>query len=277
MIKKIAFLFLTRDNPNFINIWNLYFNGYENLYNIYIHPKNPDLVTWNKNKIIKNLQQTEWGFITRAYIELLKEAYKNKSNYKFITISESCIPIKSFIEFYNDVINDERSWIKFLKISRYDLEERINKQPKINKPKHFIKHYARFCLNRSHVKTLLSKNLTFFHNMHVGDEFFLSALYPIKNVKNFDVTYDDWDYVKEQVKKLKEKKRKLYEKQELTKTDLSNELKILTDKINDISKNPKTIIKVKNDLQKIKKCESYFYRKFAKNSDIEKYWNKIIY
>lgn len=278
MTKKIAFLFLTLDNPNFPNIWNLYLNGNENLYNIYIHPKYPDKVTWHKENIIKNLQDTKWGFITKAYFELLKEAYKNKSNYKFITISESCIPIKSFNDFYKDVINDPRSWIKFLNITRYDLEARINTQSNINKPPNFIKHYARFCLNRNHVKMLLSKEkeLSFFHNMHVGDEFFLSILYPIKNVKNYDVVYDDWDYIKEEVKKLKEKKRILYEKQEKNNIDLSDKLKILTDKINDIAKNPKTIIKVKDDLKKIKNSNSYFYRKFAKNSDIEKYWKKII-
>ena len=47
--------------------------------------------------------------------------------------------------------------------------------------------------------------------MHVGDEFFLSVLYPLKNVKDFAVTYDDWDYVHDLGKKIKEKKRKLYE------------------------------------------------------------------
>jgi hypothetical protein len=42
-------------------------------------------------------------------------------------------------------------------------------------------------------------------------------------------------------------------------------------------KSPKTIIKVSNeDLMKMKKSKSYFYRKFDKNSDIEKYWKNII-
>lgn len=52
----------------------------------------------------------------RAYIELLREAYKNKENVKFVTISESDVPIQSFDQFYDDSMSDPRSWIKFMKI-----------------------------------------------------------------------------------------------------------------------------------------------------------------
>jgi hypothetical protein len=99
-MKKIAFLFLVLDNPNFPKIWDKYFRGHKDKYEIYIHPKYPDKVTWKKRSVIKNLQETGWGFITRAYIELLKEAFKDPDNYKFVTISESCIPIQSFDDFY---------------------------------------------------------------------------------------------------------------------------------------------------------------------------------
>jgi hypothetical protein len=61
-------------------------------------------------------------------------------------------------------------------------------------------------VNRDHVKILLSKSheLEFFYNMQVGDEFFLSLLYSFKNsIKNFNVTYDDWDYIKNLQKDLK--------------------------------------------------------------------------
>lgn len=73
-MKKIAFLFLTLDNPNFPKIWNEYFKGNEDKYTIYIHPKYPEKVRWNKDRIIKNLQETSWGFITRSYIELFKRS-----------------------------------------------------------------------------------------------------------------------------------------------------------------------------------------------------------
>ena len=278
MTKKIAFLFLTLENPNFPKIWDKYFRSHKDKYSIYIHPKYPELLTWKKKNIIKNLKETQWGFITGAYIELLKEAFSDQNNYKFITISESCIPIQSFENFYEDAINDKRSWIKTMKIKNYNYKERILTQKTIPKPQHFIKHYARFCLNREHTELLLSKEkeLNFFHKMHVGDEFFLSLLYPLKNVKDYAVIYDDWDYVKKQREIINLKIKLLYEEQESThknKMKEINELKLLRD---NISKNPKTITNVEEDLDKIKNCNSYFYRKFSKNSNIEKYWKEII-
>jgi hypothetical protein len=283
-MQKIAFLFLTLDNPNFPKIWNSYFRGNADKYRIYIHPKYPEKVSWKKNKIIKNLEQTAWGFITRAYIELLKEAFKDPDNYKFVTISESCIPIQSFDAFYKECISDPNSWIKKMNLSKYDIENRI----KIAKttihtkvPEIFIKNYARFCLNREHVELLLKKTeeLNFFHNMHVGDEFFLTVLNPLKNVRNFAVTYDDWDYIKNLIKDVTNKIRQKYEEQEKYHKNLKNKIEILQKekiRLYKISKNPKLILKVKDDLKKIKECNSFFYRKFAKDSDIEKYWKDII-
>jgi hypothetical protein len=277
---QIAFLFLILDNPNFPKIWDSYFRGHKDKYNIYIHSKQTEKTLWKSKNIIEKIQETSWGHIVSAYIELFREAYKNPNNMKFLTISESDIPIKSFDTFYDDCISDKRSWIKFLKIKNYNWKERINKQPNQNKPKHFIKHLARFCLNREHVGELLQKSkekqLEFFYKMHVGDEFFLSVLYPINNVRDFAVVYDDWDYIEHEKQKIKNEKRKCYEIQEKTGKDMSQELKILQNKFNNIAKSPKTIVDVEDDLEKIKKCKSYFYRKFSKDSNIEKYWKEII-
>jgi hypothetical protein len=302
-MKKIAFLFLILDNPNFPKIWNKYFKGNKEKYSIYIHPKYIEKVTWKKNNVIKNIVSTSWGFITKAYMELFKIAYKDENNYKFVTISESCVPIQTFDNFYNDAINDPRSWIKKMKISKYDYEYRIEdaKKKTVHKlvPSYFLKNYARFCLNRDHVQLLLQKNeeLKFFHNMHVGDEFFLSVLNPIKNVRDFAVTFDDWDYIRNLIKNIINKIKELYKKRNnLVRNNLvqnstnisknsnnilkyDNEiikLKKEKEKLYEISKNPKTIVNVKEDLDKIKNCTSYFYRKFSINSNIEKYWKEII-
>ena len=60
-----------------------------------------------------------------------------------------------------------------MKIKEYNWSERINKQPVVGKPKHFIKHYARFCLNREHVGQLLKSyiKLKFFHNFSLFSSF----------------------------------------------------------------------------------------------------------
>jgi hypothetical protein len=282
-MKKIAFLFLVLDNPNFPKLWDSYFKGHDDKYTIYIHPKYKSKCTWKKKNIIKNIQDTEWGFITRAYIELMQEAYKDKDNYKFVTVSESCIPIKSFDKFYNDVMSDNRSWVKRMNISNYDYGSRIMTQKTLPFPKHLIKHYARFCLTRIHVKVLLSKSheLEFFHNMQVGDEFFLSVLYPFKNsIKNFNVTYDDWDYIDLMKRDLNNKIKSIQIVQSKLPIDKAieknDQLFKYYDIFNSISKSPKTILDVRTDLNKIIHCESYFYRKFSKDSNIEEYYKNIV-
>lgn len=282
-MKKIAFLFLVLDNPNFPKLWDSYFKGHSDKYTIYIHPKYKEQCTWKKKNIIKNIKETEWGFITRAIIELMKEAYKDKDNYKFIVISESCVPIKSFTKFYDDVMSDNRSWIKRMNINNYDYSSRILAQKTLPFPKHFLKHYSRYCLNRDHVKELLSKSsmLEFFHNMQVGDEYFLSVLYPFKNsVKDFNVTYDDWEYTDMLKRELNNKIKNIQiiqSKLPLDKAiDKNDELFKYYTIVNTISKNPKSISDVSEDLNKIMHCKSYFYRKFLKDSNIEDYIHQII-
>jgi len=119
--------------------------------------------------------------------------------------------------------------------------------------------------------------------MHVGDEFFLSVLNPIKNVRDFAVTFDDWDYIRNLIKNIINKIKELYKKRNnLVRNNLvqnstnisknsnnilkyDNEiikLKKEKEKLYEISKNPKTIVNVKEDLDKINNCTSYFYRKF---------------
>lgn len=279
MTNKIAFLFLIIDNPNFPEIWNHYFKENEDKINIYIHPKFPLAHTWRPKCIIKNLQPTGWGFIVDAYMELFKEAYKNKDNIKFITISESCIPIKSFDVFYSNVItkNMSMSFIKIMKISNYDNNTRLNINIKNIFKNKLIKHYARMCLSRFHIKQLIinESKVKFFGKMHVGDEFFLSSITPLTNYINFAVTHDDWDYVEKIKKQIKNEIKFLYEEQEQKNDksiDNSNKITILKEKFNDIAKNPKTIVKVSNeDLNNIKNTQSFFYRKFDKKSNIEKF------
>ena len=273
-MKKIAFLFLTIRDINFPKIWDKYFINADNRYSIYIHPKYPSETKWHTDKIINNLQDTAWGFITKAYLELFKEAIKDPDNFKFITISESCIPIQSFDNLYNILISDTRSWIKLMKINKYKYEVVLNKTPG-----NFIHHYARMCLNRHHVKKLLinEQKLDFFHNMQIGDEYFLSVLYPLSNYKDIEITYDDWEYVQNEVKQLKNQIKNLYDEQEQNNNiDNTKKISILQETIKDISKNPKSITKVEDDLDKIIQCKSFFYRKFTVNSDIEKYWDLII-
>jgi hypothetical protein len=266
-MKKIAFLFLTLDNINQPTIWNDFFKNIpSSKYNIYIHPKYPEKVTWKKECIIDNLEETAWGHITRAYLSLFKKAIQDPLNFKFIVFSESDIPIKSFNELYIQMTNDNKSWIKTMPITKYKFEVVLKRK------KGCFHHYARFALSRNHIERLLKSDLSYFHNMHIGDEYFLTVLHLHKNeYHDFPITYDDWDYIDNLKEKIKEQIKKLDPNK--NKKKIEN----LWKKFDDIAGHPKIINHVtKKEFKKIIECKSFFYRKFTKDSNIYQFKDIII-
>lgn len=271
---KIAYLFLTIGDINQPEIWTEYFKNNWHKINIYVHPKNPELVKtkWLKSNIIDNLVPTEWGFITHAYYQLLKEALKNKDNMKFVFISESCIPLKTFDIFYKYLMKDHinTSYIKFMEINSYNKNVRIKSQDNYKQLEPFVKHYARMCLSRYHSEKLISsKYFNFFNKMHVGDEFFLTCIHPVKNkdyIKEFEITYDNWEDIDNKTNQYNYEIELLYNK--IENGDNSNETvrelykkKLLRD---DMRKNPKTYTEITpHDIEIAIKKESFFWRKFT--------------
>ena len=154
-----------------------------------------------------------------------------------------------------------------------------NKNVEIPDVKKMIKHYSRYCLNREHVKKLIhtkQEKLNFYIEMPISDEFWLSLLTPLHNYTDFEITYDDWDYVRDEIKKINDLIKQSYEIYEKTGKNMDNEINELKLLKQDIAKNPKTIIDVREDLHKIKNCKSFFYRKFGKTSNIEQYMDEIL-
>ena len=270
---KIAFLFLIRDDVNFPDLWEKYFKGNENKYTIYCHAKEPNNVKskWLKDNIIPIHVETGWGRIVNAYIALLKEAYKNKDNIKFITISESCVPLQSFNKLYNYLKSDNKK-TSYVGIFKHHSEFLINTRIKTQKnvPKlDFIKHFARFCLSRYHCKQLLkSKHIDFFINMDIGDEHFLSIISK-DHVKNFSITFDNWKIVWKQVDNLK---RQIWDLKD-NNGDIKK-IEKLTLERNTLRNNPYTYHSISD--QQVKEAYytgSFFWRKMAKDCDINK--NKL--
>jgi len=214
---------------------------------------------------------------SRYYYNLLQTAHEDKLNIKFITISESCIPLRSFDKLYKKVMrHKKRSYIKFMKITNYDMEARIKvmSNHEIYKTLNFHKHYARFCLSAYHVEILLKKvtGFQFFNQMLIGDEFFLSLLYPFKHVKDFPITYDNWTYVKAQYKTYTKQIKKLEADGDF---NTANELKKIRDKLNN---NPKSydVVSLKSYEELYdKQIKSFFWRKFPPNSNIKKLYHMI--
>jgi len=274
-MQKLGFLFLTLDNVNKPEIWDKFFKSAYN-YGIYIHPKYPENVTWNTRCIIDTLKPTKWGYIVEAYIELYKAAYADGVTH-FIVLSESDVPLYDFTTIYEKVIASDVSCISTLNIKKWDYSNRLAKP----RPRRLIKHLARSMLVRSDVKVIINADMSYFIDMHVGDEFYLSIL--CSEFCNYSITHDDWEYVSGQIARINKRIKVLYEEMENERhtVDMSDSEKnkfideinkkiiVQRNKKNKIQKSPKTINKLsKEDIKNIQNTKSMFYRKFTKTSDI---------
>lgn len=109
---KIAFLFLIYDEIVHEDLWFKFFEGVDpSLYTIYIHYKeNKKLKHFEKFKL-DNCVDTKFADISLIYANnvMLREALKDKQNKKFINLSQSCIPLKSFDYVYNFLTCDNDS------------------------------------------------------------------------------------------------------------------------------------------------------------------------
>ena len=274
---KIAFLFLTIDNVRFPKIWKEYFKNNESKINIYCHPKYPEKVTvpWQKLNIINDLAETEWGKIIYALVNLFKASLKDKDNKKFIILSESCLPIKSFNKLYKFLANDNihTSYIDFWEMPEKDHNLLKSKLPSFKYK--LKKHSAWFCLSRHHIKKLLlTPEIYKFSKILVGDENFLTLLHSSNNIKDFTINYANWTYSKEKIIKLNKKLKNLYEKKEKELTNkYDKDINKLRKQKSILGKHPKTYDKIsKDEFREMKNSKSFFFRKFSADSDISKYY-----
>jgi hypothetical protein len=203
---QIAFLFMTRKDVNYPNIWKKYFENNENKYDLYIHPKNPkEVKSFLKNNIINEYVETQWGDIslTKVMIALLKQAFKNNKNNTFVFLSESCLPVKNFNTFYNKFNNIKKSYFTLGNYSGQHMSrfKYLNNPKKfgINK-KNFYKSETWCILCREHVKTILQNYITWlpvFKDVYIPEEHFFITLILIKHDKksflDYKTTFTYWN------------------------------------------------------------------------------------
>ena len=200
---KIAFLFLTIGDINNYNIWEKYLRGNEDRYSIYVHPKYPEKITQKliKDNIIVENTETGWGTIgaVRANLLLLKYALMDPFNKMFILVSDSCMPVQSFDNFYNFIFNDMKTYIPYFiqHMDRYDMI----KNPMIPRDK-FRKHCAQgLVFNRKHAVLLNDNDMT----ENWKDVSFVDENYFYNNIiqhniedneiKKYKITFDLWSLI----------------------------------------------------------------------------------
>jgi hypothetical protein len=266
---KVALLFLTIHDIHQPEIWTEYLKKTDK-FSIYAHPKINKIQTpWLRAAVIPKRAKTGWGHITEAYYRLLEEALKDPVNMKFMFLSESCIPLKPFDDFYQKVVLEDptlkKSYVKLMPISGYDRKERIETQ-KGHESIQFIKHYARMCLSRVDAEKVMENSLrgrkmrAFFNAMHVGDEFFLSGISQ-DHFENFEMTYDNWDDTRMRAKRLQ---AEIAELRKLEQTVRTEELiRRKEAEMTVIHNNPKTYLSITgSELDVAINRESFFWRKF---------------
>jgi hypothetical protein len=264
---KIALLFLTDADPNFVGVWDAWLAGNDDKIQIYIHPKRPAAVKWRRDRVIAALQPTAYGFITRAYRALLAAALADPLNIKFVFLSESCVPAVPFAKMYADLCaNPAESLVKRMRISRYDEQARLATVPGLVAAvgrANIIKHYSRSCLCRDHARKVIDDpRVHWFDEMHVGDEFFLSGIQPVRGMKDAAVTEDDWDDTLAILAEIRAAAKALDPKDGEGKAALHR-------RFDNTASHPRTIHKLTDrDRARIANTQSYFYRKFARGADI---------
>ncbi|KAM6569184.1 hypothetical protein CsatB_017169 [Cannabis sativa] len=115
-LPKIAFMFLTKGPIPLGPLWETFFKGHEDLYNIYIHRHPSFIDSTPENSVFYGRmipsQPVEWGKSSMLDAErrLLANALLDTTNDRFVLLSESCIPLFNFTKIYSYLINSKKSF-----------------------------------------------------------------------------------------------------------------------------------------------------------------------
>jgi hypothetical protein len=155
-MKKIAFCFLIYDIINHEELWNLFFHNVDpNKYTIYIHYKHNQPLKHFEIYKLKNCINTQYATasIVKAQNLMLEEGMKDANNQHFIFLSNSCIPLTSFTNVYQE-LNENYSY--------FNMSPQSQCFPRCNETLNFtareyIQKASQWCiLNRKHAELLTS-------------------------------------------------------------------------------------------------------------------------
>ena len=107
-MKKIGFCFLIYDEIVLEELWNTFLKNVDTeKYGIYIHYKINKPLKYFENYKLKECVETKYADVTLIYAHnlLFKEAL-NDGCYKIISLSQNCVPLKSFNYIYKYLTKD---------------------------------------------------------------------------------------------------------------------------------------------------------------------------
>lgn len=312
---KVALLFLTIDNPHFPDIWDEWLSGQSDKYDIFIHPKNPDDVTWHRERILPSnkLVHTAWGEIVYAYGALFAAATDSGTYAQYVLISESDLPICGFDAFYRFMsANTKVSYYNRLGgPSNWDCINRLQHVPgycrftndRVKTIKsQIVKHDARFSLCHDHAVKFSdlchpNNQSAFVYELFqspVCDEFCLSVL-NLDEFVNYGITYDCWHHTTAVSEDYRRQIAAIYDRRTIgTFTVLTVDDKVSIKELrllrNNVRKSPiaiddlsRPLLNCPNatDLDILKRLKwnhnpPFLCRKFAKTSNVREFWQSIL-
>ena len=206
-MKKIAFCFLIYEKINHEELWHKFFQNIDkNKYAIYIHYKyNKPLKYFEDCKLEYNIL-TKWGHVSfvHAYNLLLKKAYEDGCD-KFISLTNSCIPLKSFDHVYNFLTENDFAY--FNMTPQEQCFPRCNSLLRFYDRSDIQKSSFLFILNRKLCALILSYSQTQideeYGNIDAPDEhFYIIAIYKHRltdeiittpNLADGATTFTNWE------------------------------------------------------------------------------------
>ena len=108
IMKKLAFCFLIYDGINLEELWNIFFQNVDkNKYNIFIHYKTDKPLQYFEHYKLNECIESKYAHVSliHAHNLLFKKAYEDGC-YKIISLSQACIPFKSFDYIYDFLCKD---------------------------------------------------------------------------------------------------------------------------------------------------------------------------
>lgn len=205
---KIAFMFLTRGPMPLIPLWERFLADFKDRASIYIHASTPG---YNVSDVIGNHSlfhgrqipgvQVKWGGLgmVRAERELITAALEDPANQRFVLLSESCIPIRSFAYVADYLFASNKSFITSHQTDwRYPGRKMASMIPRSK----FRKGSQWIALTRKHAE-LVSKDHTYFASFaeaaaSIPDESYIQTLVPMldpEGVEARSVSFVQWPSV----------------------------------------------------------------------------------
>ncbi len=192
MVPKIAFLFLTISNVFHEPTWVKFFSGHEGNYSLYVHPKQDvKRDSFFARAVISERAETRWENILNAQRALLREALKDQTNTKFVFLSESDIPIKTFEEAYQRILEHPYSEFSYWRNQNHP-------HRKLPNLANMHKNTAWIILNRKHAQLMVDDTTmsTLFAQFPFDCEHYASTFLAHNNlldeVVNDSATLDIW-------------------------------------------------------------------------------------